>query len=352
MNASPTTPYLKCENSVCCSVSSGTCCADPSPCTSGLGCNPLTDSCFVTCNDYDDSACADADSFCLSNACQPKLDDGATCVNRGECLSDHCDGVCCASSDCCTAPGDCPATYTIEPNCIVDPTECQGERFDPTCVDSQCGNTRIDDDSGCFGHQRDCANNFAPVVCTPESDQPLAICLTDCTTDGDCAAGHECAAPDCVVAPVLVPGDTTKVVARDGFEAQCIEWNGNSCTHAQIRPPIGEGPDTCAAFDGTSADWYDLAYCAAFVSNGDSAMWFCYFATGEIGNTNRTNTGVPIPDPYSFTHRFSASYSCIASPGGRTAWDSGVRGVHPDSDWVQVGYCDDSNRMAVECTGW
>jgi len=345
---------LKCENGVCCASSGPTCCSTAAQCSAGLTCDQGAFACHTSCNNYDDTLCAQPDAYCLTNSCQPKLDDGTACVNRGQCVSDYCTGFCCSSGDCCGISEDCPGGYVLPSSCnIVGPsTECQGERSEPTCTSSQCGSTLVDDDSGCTGEAHECANFFAPIVCSADGDQPVATCLSACTGNDDCVDPYVCVAPDCMTpTPSLIPGDTTLEVEHGGFTARCLAWNGDICTHPQIRPPAGDGPDTCAAFVGTSADWYDVAYCSTFFEPiGENAMWFCYFATGNIASLNRSDSGEPIPGLLSFTHRFGETYSCIAD--NRTAWDSGIRGVHPNSDWVQVGFCNETNRLALECEGW
>ncbi|GAB5390124.1 MAG: hypothetical protein Alpg2KO_30920 [Alphaproteobacteria bacterium] len=146
----------------------------------------------------------------------------------------------------------------------------------------------------------------------------------------------------------LVPGNTTLIASRGGFDVRCLQWNGTICERPQVRPPAS-GPSGCSAFSGTSNDWYYLAQCSSFQSNGDSHQWFCHFATGNIGFSNASDTGVPIPGIFSFTHRFSENYDCSSD---RTAFNSGITGVHPDSDWVQVGFCNSSNISTVRCTNW
>ena len=157
--------------------------------------------------------------------------------------------------------------------------------------------------------------------------------------------------------PVLTPG-TSSAVERDGFSVRCLAWSGKTCLRGQVMPPADEGPDTCSAYPLTSSDWYDMVSCPAFVANQDSAKWFCYFATGDISVVSETDSGTPSPIQ-AFTHRFAETNSCLAGgsshpdfSSGRTAWDTGITGVHPDSDFVQVGYCSGRNLSNITCEGW
>lgn len=160
--------------------------------------------------------------------------------------------------------------------------------------------------------------------------------------------------PSVDVGGILTPGNTSKVVQRNGWEARCLSWSGQTCTRPQLSPPTGQGPDTCPDYAGTSDDWYSLGYCGSTFNGGSwqnhSAEWFCYFATGSAAHTNYGDTGVSHTPLRSITHRYSESYTCAAD--NRVAFNTGLGGINGDSTWIQVGYCDQQTVAQVDCTAW
>ena len=166
-------------------------CSFPWQCESGEGCSEgdLEGLCVpysAACNSHADCW---AGFYCSTNAGQC-----VKCADNGQ------DPYCRATN--CTENWDCPAELDRESVCSVTSTstDCQGTRLERRCSDGSCSSVAVDDDSGCLGEEHECPNNFAPIACTGEEDQPVPQCPTTCTPgNGDCLHGFECEAGACVM---------------------------------------------------------------------------------------------------------------------------------------------------------
>ena len=151
--------------------------------------NQIAPACPTTCT-FDEQC--DPDAHCDS-ACVYDLADGQTCNEASDCISGHCDNAfCCAAGECCAQLANCPGDYTIAPQCL-DPATCQGERGDPTCIDSICGTATIQDDSACTAQTlaNDCAF-YLDLWCNGQAEQTAPECPTQCATDDICDPNAHC----------------------------------------------------------------------------------------------------------------------------------------------------------------
>ena len=192
------------------------------------------------------------DYYCDGNDCLPKKDNGETCNDEFECLSDECvDGYCCDTS--CEAGchscaldgtiGTCtvvPANTDPEDECVL----CEVCDGDVTCVPVVAGDDPEDDceqdpvatcdeDGTCDGasacrlwipdsicipqfcsngveHSNDLCDGIGECldqgtsVCTPYVCDDAAVdCLEMCTETDDCVGTHWCDAPNCVLKKVI-----------------------------------------------------------------------------------------------------------------------------------------------------
>jgi len=119
---------------------------------------------------------------------------GSACAQSDQCQSGHCqNNFCCPSGECCSEAGDCPASFTVAPQCDAA-TTCQGTRQDATCVSNICGtDTAADDDTGCTDttQAKDCAP-YVPVFCTGAVAQVEPECGPACASDDNCVSGYHC----------------------------------------------------------------------------------------------------------------------------------------------------------------
>ena len=190
--------------------------------------------------------------YCDGNDCLPKKDNGETCNDEFECLSDECvDGYCCDTSceaGCHTCAldgfiGACtaiPANTDPEDECVL----CEVCDGDVTCVPVEAGDdpeddcaedpvATCDDDGTCDGasacrlwipdsiclpqycengveHSNDLCDGIGECIdqgngtCTPYVCDDAAVdCLEMCTETDDCVGTHWCDAPNCVLKKVI-----------------------------------------------------------------------------------------------------------------------------------------------------
>ncbi|MFO0694519.1 MAG: putative metal-binding motif-containing protein [Polyangiales bacterium] len=265
-----------CANGHCCG--SGTCCGQAADCPNSFHTNPTCDDavgcqgsrsdatcvnsmCGTQTNVPDDSACTgstvantcglypsvycnggqtqtapmcaascSSDSDCDTNAhcdpagpgvsvCVPDVGNGVACDEDSDCTANHCqNGYCCATGDCCSVAANCnAATYGIAPFCL-NPTQCQGKRYDPVCTNNICqlGNTAVDDDSGCAGTTANTCGAYKDIVCTSAVTQPTPTCGTSCSMPGTTTA------PEC---------DATGTFCSAGSQCQSSGMQGAACNN-------------------------------------------------------------------------------------------------------------------------
>jgi MYXO-CTERM domain-containing protein len=233
----------------------GTCGTVSTDSCAPYACDDVALSCKYSCTT--DADCAPGVS-CNGGACQPNPN-GTSCIAGDECQSGVCiDGVCCESScsgqcQACDVPGQegyCTAV-TGEPRgnrqaCALgsDP-ECGGtcdgqDPYNCTYPDSStlCGAATCDGDNVVADA---CNGSGTCVSQTTISCYPYGCsggqCVTECTTDSDCASGFLCDASGSCVGEnqpscqddhtILFPGgDTQSCVPYACIQGQCT----SSCT--------------------------------------------------------------------------------------------------------------------------
>jgi len=79
----------------------------------------------------------------------------------------------------------------------------------------------------------------------------------------------------------LVPGNTTKVVSRDGFSARCTSWSGSKCMQAELMFDTASEPWTAMQSHGGTpvGNRWHRGHGGDFVPAG---QLFCSIATGDI----------------------------------------------------------------------
>ncbi|TNF31852.1 MAG: hypothetical protein EP329_11685 [Deltaproteobacteria bacterium] len=121
--------------------------------------------------------------------------------------------------------------------------------------------------------------------------------------------------------PNLIPGNTTYIVARNGVEATCAAWQGNTCMQPKLRP---QSP-TCTSYPYRN-DWHAIHF------NGE---FFCYYASGDrtvVATATATWQGPPTvhaawsnalcsTTSYQQLHGFTAGQNF--SGGTALTWDYG-----------------------------
>lgn len=172
-------------------------CQDDADCDPGAHCDP------AVATDPDPDIGYDYISGTIYKWCQADLPNGSASNEDSDCMSGHsANGYCCDSGDCCPSDdaagaGACPAMYTVAPSC-EDAALCLGQRFDPVCVNYQCGNELVRDDCACDGALSDNCGLYIPTFCgpSPTGTCPTTeigggewvgtppVCLDNCETDG------------------------------------------------------------------------------------------------------------------------------------------------------------------------
>jgi hypothetical protein len=120
----------------------------------------------------------------------PLLEAGKACTADTQCISAHCDGVCCAGGDCCTKVAECKMTTVNGMDLACnDPSTCQGMGGVVECTsDFRCvAKGGAADDRACDAMTRanDCGP-YLPVYCNGQIDQTAPACATSCRSDADC----------------------------------------------------------------------------------------------------------------------------------------------------------------------
>jgi hypothetical protein len=131
------------------------------------------------------------------------LELGKACSTDDQCMTGHCDGVCCAGGDCCVTLADCKTTKTngIDLACN-DPSTCQGMGGVVECTtefrcvakggsanDTACDATTVANSCG----------SYLPVYCNGNADQSPPVCPTSCKSDLECDTNAHCDTKTCVL---------------------------------------------------------------------------------------------------------------------------------------------------------
>lgn len=230
----------------CIHFDNGLFCDDGDACTAGEQC--VTGECVggqpVNCSDDNlctDDSCA-PDLGCLHVANALPCNDGNACTTNDTCAESSCQGgpapdcddenVC--TDDSCLPQSGCTNTPLSGTPCSDD-TVCT---VDDVCVDGACVS----------GAPLDCVDAD---YCTNDSCDPVLGCVnetfTPCCGNGDLEAGEGCddgnqvdgdgCSAVCQLDGKLVPGNTTKIVSRNGFKIQCKKWSGDTCQQIWFSVP-------------------------------------------------------------------------------------------------------------------
>jgi hypothetical protein len=132
----------------------------------------------------------------------PLLEAGKLCTDDKQCLSAHCEGVCCAGGDCCTKVSECNLTKVNGMDLACnDLTTCQGSGGAVECTsDFRCvAKGGAADDSACgTGTLANNCGPYPPVYCNGQVSQTAPACATSCRAEGDCDATAHCDNQICV----------------------------------------------------------------------------------------------------------------------------------------------------------
>jgi hypothetical protein len=178
------------------------------------------------------------------------LGTGRACTQDMQCMSGHCDGVCCDSGDCCSTIADCSTTSVggIQLACN-DPANCQGSGGAIQCMNSRCvaiGGAA--NDSACL--PTTLANNcgaYLPVYCNGTADQQAPPCPTACQSNANCKPNAHC---DKVCVLNVDNGGACKK-DLDCSSGHCNNGiccgSGDCCRDASQCPASYTSPSTCDA---------------------------------------------------------------------------------------------------------
>jgi len=199
-------------------------------------------SCATTCTL--DAQCASG--FHCDGTCVADQDNGGTCDEDSDCVSDHCtNGFCCTSGTCCALAANCPASFRDPASCM-DAFTCQGERIDATCLANTCDSTSVSDDSGCdVNVQANGCGPFAAVYCSGGAVQTPPQCAFSCSADSECDAGFHC---DVICVPNLPDGNFCDEDS-DCTSAHCMNGlccgSGDCCNLASDCPAAYTSASVC-----------------------------------------------------------------------------------------------------------
>ncbi len=195
----------------------------------------------------------DDGNLCTDDACSP--DTGCThTANQAPCSDQNA----CTSGDICQ-DGACVAPGILD---CDDDNPCTGDSCEPKsgCVNDPLTGTPCTDGSLCTvddacqqgacipGAPLDCDDGNK---CTTDSCDPDTGCshlpVTPCCGNGQVEPGEECddgnldeddgCSSLCTDTSSLVPGNTTKIVTRQGFKVQCKQWSGDKCVQMWFSVP-------------------------------------------------------------------------------------------------------------------
>ncbi|MFH1807789.1 MAG: hypothetical protein ABIJ09_03535 [Pseudomonadota bacterium] len=221
---------LKCENSVCCVSTGGTCCTGSSQCSGGLVCNTGISSCAMHCSDYTTSSCADpGGTVCLGDVCVAKQGAGADCGDGAQCQTGFCvDGVCCnvACGGACEA---CRGTLNGGNNGTCSPVPMGLTDLAPTAMCTATG-------TGCSGASCACdgartCKSAVGQTCTQASQCARAVC--ECA-DEQCAT-RKCAVQACTTCQYTTNGSLCTVGLGESVPVDDVgECSGDRSCYAGV----------------------------------------------------------------------------------------------------------------------
>jgi len=231
-----------CKSGACVKVEDlGVVCATGATCTTG---NCVDGVCCATSSCESGSSCSVGP---VKGLCSKTL--GVLCAVDEECGSGHCvDGVCCDSA----CAGQCEAcdvagsTGTCQPvagvphggrtRCSEGLDECKALSCDGTARDkcgafakgptTSCG--RVTCAASTFTGKGSCDGKGECTAATSTSCVPFACdlkgCLTSCATDGDCAAGFQCAGKTCEPRSAACSNDQLASIDKLGVSTPCAPY--------------------------------------------------------------------------------------------------------------------------------
>jgi hypothetical protein len=209
----------------------------------------------------------------------PSLDVGKACTEDMQCKTGHCDGVCCASGDCCSTIADCNPTSVggIQLACN-DPATCQGSGGAIQCMNSRCVAVGgAPNDSACLSTTlANSCGAYLPVYCNGMADQHAPACPTSCQTNANCKPNAHCDNATCV--PNVDNGgacakdqDCTSGHCNNRIccgSGDCCQ-TPNQCPASYTAPATCDTPETCqgTAKEAACSNWQ----CKSNVVLDDSA---------------------------------------------------------------------------------
>jgi cysteine-rich repeat protein len=235
----------------------------------------------------------DDDNVCTDDSCNPAIG----CLNVANAAPCN-DGNSCTTEDTC-AKSSCQGGPA--PDCNDD-NACSEDTCDPDsgCVNTPLTGTECTDFTVCTDGDECVAGACIPGpalvcddddYCTNDSCDPIDGCASEvfapCCGNGDLEAGEECddgnqddgdgCNGNCQMDGKLVPGNTTKIVSRQGFKIQCKEWSGDTCNRMwfSVPDPAITIKANCGVDDTTTLRpvWHG--------QTDEQCKTMCWIATGD-----------------------------------------------------------------------
>jgi cysteine-rich repeat protein len=235
----------------------------------------------------------DDDKVCTDDSCNPAIG----CLNVANAAPCN-DGNSCTTEDTC-AKSSCQGGPA--PDCNDD-NACSEDTCDPDsgCVNTPLTGTECTDFTVCTDGDECVAGACIPGpalvcddddYCTNDSCDPIDGCASEvfapCCGNGDLEAGEECddgnqddgdgCNGNCQMDGKLVPGNTTKIVSRQGFKIQCKEWSGDTCNRMwfSVPDPAITIKANCGVDDTTTLRpvWHG--------QTDEQCKTMCWIATGD-----------------------------------------------------------------------
>jgi len=239
----------------------------------------------------------------------------------------------------------CAGNYSSPTACTATDWACQ-PNISQSCAVSGGTGTQMCNGSGtgygsctvtsCNSGFYQSGNSCIAQVCTPGSTRSCAITNgtgnQTCDNLGasyggcnllNCNSGYTQSGNSCQAAAAngLVPGNTTNVINRNGYKAQCQKWSGDECLRMYIAFPqsafVTEAP--CGVPDKTSLRpvWHG--------STADQCRHICWIATGDstcVAHRTSADSGTAVGWMYG-----SPGYSVRCDTSGRQYSSVSVPGV-------------------------
>ncbi|GAB5389834.1 MAG: hypothetical protein Alpg2KO_28020 [Alphaproteobacteria bacterium] len=147
----------------------------------------------------------------------------------------------------------------------------------------------------------------------------------------------------------LVPGNTTAIASRDGFQVTCQNWNGNVCRSPRVNPVNASWLNSAATHGGTPDP--DEFMGIWWGDTNDRAEMFCYWATG---NANTVSVSTLSQGGYGDnpTQSMLGNYTGCS---GNTNYQPCYLGTYTiSSTTYNLTFMRDTtnNSVTMECSGW